>query len=88
MVYAFGEGYTKVPEIIKDDKNVIDISQNYYLADDGIVRKLADDTEITVNSNKRAVQISEGKDHLLILDESRKSIWFRSKYKWTARRRN
>lgn len=88
MVYAFGEGYTKVPTIIKNDKNVIDISKNYYLSEDGVVRKLADNTEIIIASNERAVQMSEGKDHLLLLGESRKSIWLRSKYKWTARRRN
>lgn len=30
--YAFGEGYGKVPSLIEKDKNIIDISKNYYLS--------------------------------------------------------
>ena len=32
--YAFGEGYGKVPSLIAKDKNIIDISKNYYLTDE------------------------------------------------------
>ena len=62
--------------------NVVDISKNYYLADDGIVRKLEDNSEIKLSLNEydpseapviieeRIVQMSEGIDHLLLLGKS------------------
>lgn len=64
------------------DLNIIDISKNYYLADDGIVRKLEDNKEIKLSLNEydpakepvlieeRVVQIAEGVDHLLLLGKS------------------
>lgn len=85
-VYAWGEGYNKVPALIENDKNIIDISKNYYLSDDGVVRKLKDNEEIKLSLNEydpseapilekeNIVQISEGEDSLLLLGESRKSL--------------
>jgi len=64
--------------------NIVDISKNYYLADDGIVRKILDNEEIKLSLNEydpseapvlveeRIVQISEGTDHLLLLGKSGK----------------
>ncbi|MBO5478752.1 MAG: cadherin-like beta sandwich domain-containing protein [Clostridia bacterium] len=83
-VYAFGEKYSKIPTLLSIDKNVIDITPNYYLADDGIVRKLSDNEEIHLSLNEydpssipvyeeeRVVQISEGTDHILMLGQSGK----------------
>lgn len=82
-LYAFGEGFGKVPKLIQKNKNVIDVTKTFYLSDDGIVRKLADDTEIKLSLNEydpseepvlvtdRIIQISEGTDHLLALSASR-----------------
>lgn len=81
-LYAWGEGYGKVPKLIEKNKNVTDVTKTYYLSDDGIVRKIADDTEIKLSLNEydpseepvlvqdRIVQISEGTDHLLALSAS------------------
>ncbi len=85
-VYAWGEGYGKAPSLIEKDKNIVDISKNYYLSEDGIVRKLENDEEIKLSLNEydpsepavlvneKIMQISEGEDHVLLLGESRKSI--------------
>lgn len=71
-----------VEETIKTTFNVVDISKNYYLADDGIVRKLEDNSEIKLSLNEydpseapvlieeRIMQISEGEDHILLLGKS------------------
>ena len=68
-VYVWGYGYTKIPKILENNKNIIDISNNYYLADDGKVRKLNDNQEIA-QTLERVIQISEGTDNLLILQEN------------------
>ncbi|MDE5831047.1 MAG: hypothetical protein K2H53_05445 [Clostridia bacterium] len=51
-LYAWGEGYGKTPTFIKQDKNVIDVTKDYYLADDGKVRTLKEDTEIKLSLNE------------------------------------
>ena len=80
-VYAFGEGYDKLPIVLGIDKNVIDITANYYLADDGIVRALSTDDEIKISldgtedaivEDAQIVQISEGTDSLLLLGKDGK----------------
>ena len=80
-VYAWGESYTKVPTLL-NITNVVDISNNYYLSDDGIVRSLKDSKEITLSlneydpsqepvlENEKIMQISEGTNHLLLLAQS------------------
>ncbi len=85
-LYAWGDGYGKVPKLLNKNKNIVDVSKNYYLSDDGIVRKLNDDTEIKLSLNEydpseepilvqdKIIQISEGTDHVLLLATSRKSI--------------
>ncbi len=81
-VYAWGANYSKVPTVLEIDKNVIDITANYYLADDGIVRTVGSNTAIMLSLNEidpselpvieteKIVQISEGTDHILMLGES------------------
>ena len=69
-VYAWGEGYSKTPTLQNKNKNIIDITKNYYLADDGKIRRLIDDTEVVNAENAKIVQISEGTDSLLLLTES------------------
>lgn len=81
-VYAWGNGYTKTPAMLNIDTNVIDISKNYYLSVDGKVRKLVDNTIISLSLNEydpagepeleeeKIVQMSEGIDHLIMLGES------------------
>ncbi len=81
-VYAWGNGYTKLPQLLEIERNVVDIGLNYYLADDGIVRNLNSNTaimlslnetlpsELPVIENERIVQISEGIDNILMLAES------------------
>jgi len=83
-IYAWGEGYTKIPAIISINANVIDLGKTYYLADDGKVRTIKNNTEIQLClrqnpnpeiveiENEKIVQISEGTDHLLLLSESGK----------------
>lgn len=81
--YGFGEGYGKTPALIKKDKNIIDISKKYYLTDEGKVYRLNDDEEIKLSynnyepwedpiyiENDKIMQMSEGKDHLLLLGKS------------------
>ncbi len=84
IVYAWGEGYTKIPQKLSINYNVIDISRNYFLADDGKVRTLTGNSEIQLCLrqnpdpeileivNEKIVQISEGTNHLLLLSESGK----------------
>ena len=84
QVYAWGEGYTKIPTLLTIKQNVIDISKSYYLSDDGIVRRIKDNAEIKLSLNEYAqseepvcveekvMQMSEGQDHLLLLGESGK----------------
>lgn len=76
-IYAWGEGYSKSPELLKIEKNIIDISKNYYLSDDGKVRKISNNEEIIINDNsqtsedlKRVIQISEGENSLFMLEET------------------
>ena len=84
-VYAWGSVYGKSPVLLGMDENVnvIDIGYTYYLADDGIVRKIKDHEEIKLSLNEyelgqepeiveddKIVQISEGTDHILLLGES------------------
>jgi len=83
-IYAWGEGYTKIPAIISINANVIDLGKTYYLADDGKVRTIKNNTEIQLClrqnpnpeiveiENEKIVQISEGTDYLLLLSESGK----------------
>lgn len=83
-VYAWGESYTKLPSILEINKNVIDIGRTYYLADDGKVRTIADNEIIELSYNEyepweepviieeKIVQMSEGKNHLLMLGVSGK----------------
>ena len=86
-IYAWGEGYTKSPKELEvtssnnEFTKVIDISKNYFLAEDGIVRKLSDQSKIELSSdnsasnknptivNTRVVQISESNDMLVMLGE-------------------
>ena len=82
QVYAWGTKYSKVPTLLGIDKNVIDISMNYYLSDDGAVREISSNTaimlslnetlpsELPVIENEKIVQISEGTDSILMLGES------------------
>ena len=81
-VYAFGAGYFKNPTLLNKEHNIIDIGINYYLSDDGIVRKVSDDEQIHLSLNEydpadppvyveeRIVQMSEGTDHALFLGKS------------------
>ena len=81
-VYAFGEGYSKLPTAIEKDKNIIDISKNYYLSSDGKVYRISDDEQIMLSYNEyepwedpvyvedKVMQISEGTDHLLLLGKT------------------
>ena len=81
-VYAWGEGYTKVPKLLEKDNNIIDIGRKYYLADDGKVRSILDDREIMLSYNEyenveepefideKIVQMSEGINHILLLGSS------------------
>lgn len=69
-VYAWGEGYSKTPVLQNKNKNIIDITKNYYLSDDGNLRKISDDTEIISEEQARIIQISEGTESLLILTEN------------------
>ncbi|MCI8519450.1 MAG: hypothetical protein HFJ51_05195 [Clostridia bacterium] len=72
-VYAWGEGYTKSPELLENEGNVIDISKNYYLLEDGILRKNIDNEKIEINGKERIIQISEGNEQeILLLGESGK----------------
>jgi len=83
-VFAWGEGYTKIPQKIDINYNVVDISRNYFLSDDGIVRTLSGNSEIKLCLrqnpnpeileivNEKIVQISEGTNHVLLLGESGK----------------
>ncbi len=57
-VYAWGAGYGKSPVLLSMDKNVIDITKTYYLADDGKVRTIPTEKEDT-----------EGKEINLSLNE-------------------
>ncbi len=57
-VYAWGSGYSKSPVLLSMDKNVIDITKTYYLADDGKVRTIPTEKEDT-----------EGKEIKLSLNE-------------------
>ena len=45
-VYAWGSGYTKQPEEISIEENIVDITKNYYLTDEGKVKSLNGDREI------------------------------------------
>ncbi len=81
-VYAWGAGFKISPSLLEMDKNILDITSTYYLSDDGIVRKIEDNTEIQLSYNEtlpsqepvieaeKILQISEGTDHLLLLGES------------------
>lgn len=83
-VYAWGDGYTKKPEMLNIEHNVIDVTKGYYLSDDGVVRKLSDNLEILLSLNEydpaltpvvideRIMQISEGTNHVILLGESGK----------------
>lgn len=78
VMYAFGNGYTKTPTSIINNKNVIDASKTYYLTDEGKVIKTVTNEEIKISSNgiteeqERIMQISEGTNHILLLGESGK----------------
>ena len=76
-VKAEGEEETKTIRF-----NVVDITKNYYLAEDGKVRKIVDNREIKLSLNEydpsevpeiieeRIMQIEEGEDHLLLLGKT------------------
>lgn len=76
-VKAEGEEETKTIRF-----NVVDITKNYYLAEDGKVRKIVDNKEIKLSLNEydpsevpeiieeRIMQIEEGEDHLLLLGKT------------------
>lgn len=80
--YAFGDGYSKTPTLINKDKNIIDISKNYYLTCEGKVYRLSDDEQIMLSYNEyepwedpiyvedKIMQMSEGTDHLLLLGKT------------------
>ena len=83
-VYAWGEGYNKLPESLQIEENVVDIGKNYYLTDDGIVRKISNNQELLLSLNEynpseppviedeKIMQISEGNNFILMLSESGK----------------
>ena len=72
-VYAWGEKYTKSPELLEDKGNIINISMNYYLLEDGSVRKNANNEEVEISTKEKIIQISEStKQEVLLLGESGK----------------
>ena len=81
-VYEWGEGYTKTPVLNDYLENITDIGRSYYLRTDGLVRCIKDNSIIRLSINEydpslppvfveeKVMQISEGKDHVLMLGES------------------
>ncbi len=70
-LFAWGEGYTKVPSEILNQENVIDAGRTYFLTDEGTVKGIKTLQEIAELPEK-IVQISEGIDHILLLGETGK----------------
>ena len=81
-MYAWGKGHTKVPVENENLEEVAYIGTNYYLSQDVIVRCIKDNSIIRLSLNEydpsepaecleeRIMQVSEGKDHVMLLGES------------------